>query len=190
VLLNSLFIVGGINAKVTSKKKKKYVLLRKINGLLKQKLIVFCLKNVMFKSYTYFLNIKIKNIFTQRGLYAGAFIDTKYRKQKYIVQALLIAATFMNSDLLTTYLALLLKTGKNHVLFLKNFIRVVENLFFSNAIKCKGFLLRVAGKLNGKMRRGKYNYRLGKTQLRVLKYRLHYSLGVSYTKFGLISIKI
>ena len=40
------------------------------------------------------------------------------------------------------------------------------------------------------MRKSKYHYKLGKVQLQTLKSSLNYSLGLSYTKFGIISIKI
>ena len=66
----------------------------------------------------------------------------------------------------------------------------LERLFFSNILKFKGFQLRVAGKLNGKMRKSKYHYKLGKTEFQVLNIYVAYSFFISYTKFGVLSLKI
>jgi ribosomal protein S3 len=52
-----------------------------------------------------------------------------------------------------------------------------------------GIQLRVAGKLDGRMRKSKYHYNIGKVQLQTLKTFLNYSISISYTKFGIISIK-
>jgi len=52
-----------------------------------------------------------------------------------------------------------------------------------------GIQLRVAGKLDGRMRKSKYHYNIGKVQLQTFKTFLNYSMSISYTKFGIISIK-
>jgi ribosomal protein S3 len=56
-------------------------------------------------------------------------------------------------------------------------------------ISLLGIQLRVSGKLDGRMRRSKYHYNVGKVQLQTLKIFLNYSLSISYTKYGIISIK-
>jgi ribosomal protein S3 len=63
-------------------------------------------------------------------------------------------------------------------------------LFLSNILKIKGLRVRIAGKLNGKMRRSKYSYQLGKVELQSLVCYLTYSISLSYTKFGVIATKV
>ena len=53
-----------------------------------------------------------------------------------------------------------------------------------------GFQLRVTGKLNGRMRKSKYQYSIGKVSLQTLQSIISYSMTVSYTKFGLLSNKV
>jgi len=50
--------------------------------------------------------------------------------------------------------------------------------------------LRLTGKLSGKMRKSKYGYRIGKVQLHTIDSKVIYSSDLSYTKFGIISIKL
>jgi ribosomal protein S3 len=54
----------------------------------------------------------------------------------------------------------------------------------------QGFQLRINGKLNGKMRKSKYHYSLGKVPLQTLQILLSYSLTIAYTRFGVITTKI
>jgi small subunit ribosomal protein S3 len=53
-----------------------------------------------------------------------------------------------------------------------------------------GLQLRLNGKLGGKLRKSKYHYKLGKVQLQSLKVGLNYSISISHTKFGAISVKV
>jgi hypothetical protein len=114
----------------------------------------------------------------------------KYKKQKQVLHTILLGSFYMNTSIISDYLSFLLVSTKNHKKILKIFLDIFEKLFFSNIIKLKGFQLRIAGKLGGKMRKSKYNYKLGKVQLRSLNFCLNYSLGLSYTKFGVISVKV
>jgi len=62
--------------------------------------------------------------------------------------------------------------------------------FFRGVIHFLGLQLRLTGKLGGKMRKSKYHYKLGKVCLQVLNIIVSYSLSYSYSKFGVISVKI
>lgn len=101
-----------------------------------------------------------------------------------------MAVRYCSSKIIVDYLLNLIKKNKNHHRSLKIFTNFLEKLFLYKAIKLLGFQLRVTGKLGGKMRKSKYHYKLGKVQLQTLKSRLSYDLGLSYTKFGIISIKV
>ena len=164
--------------------------LRKINGLIKFKFLNLYIENIIFKKTSVAVYISLKNIFFQKGIFFNNNIIKKYRKEKFIFKTLFLSTYYMNSALIAEYLAIALQRNKKHKWVLKKFISILERLFFSNILKFKGFQLRVAGKLNGKMRKSKYHYKLGKTEFQVLNIYVAYSFFISYTKFGVLSLKI
>lgn len=166
------------------------VKLRKTCGLLKIKLLSIYLENIVFKYSNFFFDVWISHIFLQKGIVIDSKVVKKYKKQKQVLHTILLGSFYMNTSIISDYLSFLLVSTKNHKKILKIFLDIFEKLFFSNIIKLKGFQLRIAGKLGGKMRKSKYNYKLGKVQLRSLNFCLNYSLGLSYTKFGVISVKV
>lgn len=101
----------------------------------------------------------------------------------------MLATYYNNSKLIGDFIASEVEKNKNHFRVLTLFIKSFENLFFTKTLKFKGFQLRLTGKLGGKMRKSKYHYKLGKVELQTLKSSLSYSLCLSYTKFGVISVK-
>lgn len=119
-------------------------------------------------------------------------INKKYKQKKifFIFHTFLLSVVYNNSSIITEHLAFMIQRERNHRKTLQNFTKIVEKIFFSNTLNFTGFQLRVSGKLNGKMRKSKYNYTLGKVQLQILKQQLSYSMSVSYTKFGILSVKI
>jgi hypothetical protein len=164
--------------------------LRRVCGLVKIKLLSVSIENIIFKNFKYFFCIKLAAIFSQKGLVLKNQISEKYKKQKYVIHTIILSVFYMNTTLISDHLSFLLGTVKQHKKILKDFVDILENLFFLNVIKLRGFQLRVSGKLGGKMRKSKYHYKLGKVQLGSLNYCLNYNLGLSYTKFGVISVKI
>ena len=82
-----------------------------------------------------------------------------------------------------------LKRNKNHKKFIRLITSTIELFWKSRRIGLRGIQLRIAGKLNGKMRKSKYHYSIGKVQLQTLATFLNYDMCVSYTKFGILSIK-
>ena len=148
------------------------------------------IENIIFKKTSVAVYISLKNIFFQKGIFFNNNIIKKYRKEKFIFKTLFLSTYYMNSALIAEYLAIALQRNKKHKWVLKKFISILERLFFSNILKFKGFQLRVAGKLNGKMRKSKYHYKLGKTEFQVLNIYVAYSFFLSYTKFGVLSLKI
>ena len=170
--------------------KKKFIKLRKINGYIKLNIIKFYLENVLYNKTKNLYIININNIFFQKGILFYNNIINKYKKQKFLLKTLLLSTCYMNSILITDYLSIILQTNKRHRWLLKKFIEIIEMFFYLNIIKFKGFQLRVSGKLNGKMRKSKYHYKLGKVKLQSISFYLTYSFNISYTKFGVLSIKI
>jgi ribosomal protein S3 len=100
-----------------------------------------------------------------------------------------VAILYNNAGIISDYLSVIISSDTNHKRSLKKFITIFEIFFFSNLLQLTGFQLRLNGKLNGKMRKSKYHYKVGKVQLQTLKILLNFSLAISYTKFGTISIK-
>lgn len=176
-----------INFKIIIKRK-----FRKISGLIKFKLFTIYLETLIFRYCHYFLKVILHNILAKKGLVMIHKIDKKYQQKNFsfVFHTILLGITYMNTKIITDYLSAMIETDRNHKKILKNFIKIVEKVFFSNTINLKGFQLRVSGKLNGKMRKSKYRYSLGKVQLQTIKLQLSYSMGISYTKFGILSIKI
>jgi small subunit ribosomal protein S3 len=72
---------------------------------------------------------------------------------------------------------------------LRKITLIIENFWKSRNASLRGIQLRVTGKLNGSMRKSKYHYSIGKVQLQTFKTFLNYNLSISYTNFGIISIK-
>jgi ribosomal protein S3 len=82
-----------------------------------------------------------------------------------------------------------LKKNKNHKKALRKITLIIESFWKSRNTNLQGIQLRVNGKLNGSMRKSKYHYSIGKVQLQAFKTFLNYSMSISYTKFGIFSMK-
>jgi ribosomal protein S3 len=83
-----------------------------------------------------------------------------------------------------------LKIDKNHKRFLRKFILSLNKFWSGYKIGFLGIQIRIAGKLNGKMRKSKYQYRKGWLKLQTITNFLSYNLSISYTKFGILSVKV
>jgi hypothetical protein len=168
------------------------VLLRKINGFLKSKVITKGLENLIFKLRSKKVNIKLTNIYLAKGFFRVPFfgkqiINPEFRFRFFTI---FLAIAYTNSYLLTEYIAGFIKKGKQHRKNLQVFTNFFERIFYPRLLTLSGFQLRVSGKLGGKLRKSRYQYRVGKVQLQTFKSFLSYSFTVSYTKFGVISIKV
>jgi ribosomal protein S3 len=54
----------------------------------------------------------------------------------------------------------------------------------------KGIRIYVTGKLNGKMRRKTYSFKLGRLSIQQIDSNLDYFKATSFTKFGTLSVKV
>jgi hypothetical protein len=138
------------------------------------------------------LKIKINNILLKKNLFFNLKYYKKFKKKKNlpIFNTIIFSILYKNPKLITDYLSIDIKNDKKHKKILSNFVLIVEKIFFSNIIKLKGLKLRLNGKLNGSMRKSKYQYSLGKTELNKINNYLTFNSSLSYTKFGVIAIKI
>jgi len=178
---------SAIIPKVNRKKK-----LRKISGFVSIRVFQLSLENIICYTCKRFLSVSIHNIFLSKGLHVQQKLGVKMRKQKFrsLFYLVLMSALFNQSKIIALYLAVSIKTTKNHLVVLRSFIDLVEFFFFKRILRFLGFQLRLTGKLGGKMRRSKFHYKLGKVCLQTISIGLSYSTVLSYTKFGVISIKV
>jgi hypothetical protein len=169
-----------------------FILLRKINGFFKIALISKTLENVIYILTKKEIKLKINNIFLKKGfvrmpVFGKQLIKSEFRFKFFTV---FLSFVYHNSKLIGDYLAKVIAKNKQHRKSLIIFSTFVEKIIFSKVLVLSGFQLRVTGKLGGKMRKSKYHYKLGIVKLQSLKYSLSYNCIPSYTKFGIISIKV
>jgi len=161
---------------------------KKFDGFIKYKTLAVYLENKILKTLNMFYKINFINILLKTPK------DICIKKPRFdnlhAFYITLLATTYTNSSFLANFLALKLRSSKNHRKILSKFIWVLEDSFYSNYIKLVGVQIRVSGKLGGKMRKSKYHYKLGKVQLQTIQQNLNYSYVPSYTKFGVLSVKI
>lgn len=170
-------------------KKKK---LKKINGLVKFKIMNVLLENIIFKLLNKFVQINIQNIFLNRGLFLKYQLQNKYFKANnfFLIQTILLSFLYRNSSILIDFFVLKIQENHNHKKILKDFVNIINSFYYSNFMEIKGFQLKLSGKINGNMRKSIYYFKLGKLKLQTLIAKIIYGLGFSYTKFGVISIKL
>jgi hypothetical protein len=185
--LNEKVLIKKVVLKITYRKK-----LRKISSLIYIRLFKLQLENIIFFTCNRFLDIFINNIFLIKGLSLSCRLGSRVKKQefRFVFYLLLLSTQYNQSKMLSNYVVDIIQKTKKHHMVLRNFVSLIELFFFKNIISFLGFQLRVTGKLGGKMRKSKYHYKLGKVRLQTLKVGLSYSSSVSYTKFGVISVKV
>jgi len=166
--------------------------LRKIFGLVLINLVIFKLENIIFLLASFFVKVNIQNVLTNKGLFITKNLNKNLKKKNFrlFFYLLFISVNYKKSKLLSDYLVSTIKKSKTHTKLFKSYVTYIELLFSLNLIKFIGFQLRVTGKLNGKLRKSKYHFRLGKVQLQRINVGLSYTMSISYTKFGVFSIKV
>jgi hypothetical protein len=170
----------------------RYILIRKINGFLKISLISKLLEGVLFFLIKIETCLKITSIFTTKGLTRlplfGPRINNPGFRFNFFI--LFLAFVYRNSLLVSTYISALIFRGKQHRKVLGVFTNFVEKVVISKFLTLSGLQLRVTGKIGGRMRKSKYHYKLGLLRLQSLCYAFSYSCTPSFTRFGIISVKV
>jgi hypothetical protein len=159
--------------------------------MIKFKIFSLYLENIIFKFCTVFLNIKLNNVLLKKNLFYNLEYYTQLKKKNFlpIFNTIIFSIIYKNPKLITDYLSIQIKKDKKHKKVLNDFVSILEKIFFSNVIKFEGFKLRLNGKLNGSMRKSRYQYSLGKIELHKIDNYLNFDISLSYTKFGVIAIK-
>jgi len=159
--------------------------LNKVWSLCFFKILSVYLENIVFYTKQICINVNVSNIWSKKGVIFQYFL-----RDTFLYQLLTLSSVYNNSQILSEFIAIQLKKDKNHRRLLRRIILCIENFWTSYDLSFSGFQLRVTGKLNGNMRKSKYQYILGKVSLQTLDSIISYTMNVSYTKFGLISNKL
>lgn len=192
------FTLCEVSKIFTSKKKKinfffsRFIFLRKINGFIKTSLFTKTLENVIYIFSKKEISLKINNVFLNKGftrvpIFGKRFIKPVFRFQFFTV---FLACVYRSSQLIGHYLSKVVAKNKQHRKSLAIFSSFIEKVIFSKILVLAGFQVRVTGKLGGKMRKSKYHYKFGIVKLQSFGHSLSYICVPSYTKFGIISIKV
>lgn len=170
----------------------KSIKIKKVSGIVTYKLFAMSIENIIYRLLKNIYNICISNVL----LFGGHIVDmrqsVKFAKANFrlVFYIIMLSSTYYDSRLLSDYIALSLKSNKNHFKILKDFTEILSFYFLRNVLPIKGMQIRVTGKLGGKMRRSKYHYKVGKVEMQTLNNSLSYNLSLSFTKFGVLSVKV
>ena len=173
------------------KRVSKFILVRKLNGLIKLKLISSVLSNIVYSKLSLDFKFNLQNIYLTKGWVqlptTKGFLQNDELRGKFFT--IFFSIKFFNAELLGHYLATLLLSSKNHLKIFYSVIKFVELLFFNSIIVTKGLRIRLTGKINGKMRKSKHHYSLGNSSTQSLSQVCNYSLVNAFTKYGVLSLK-
>lgn len=132
------------------------------------------------------LNYFLLNDFIEKNQYKNL------NKQKHKIYFLMYTLFyFKNTELIVRYISFLINKSYRHKRNIMFFRKMIYYLWIKKIIKFKGFNLSILGKLNGKMKRSKFYYRVGKFGVSTfLNEKIVYYYLPLYTKFGVFSIKL
>jgi hypothetical protein len=98
----------------------------------------------------------------------------------------------LKASVLTTYISLIIKKTKNkkHINTLVAFFKSFNIIFLKQVLPISGLKFKIAGRLNGKLRKNSFGYKLGFLKLMTFNIFLDYSCDYVYTQFGSFSLKL
>jgi len=120
------------------------------------------------------------------------FKSTYNTKQIQKIFLIFISFLFLKASILNMYISTIVKKTKNKK-HIKNLILFFSNLkiiFDKQFIPLLGLKFKISGRLDGKLRKAIYGYKLGSMQLLSLSLNLDYSCDTIYTQYGSFSIKL
>ena len=160
------------------------------------------LEALVFSIYKYKLNIYLNNVLNHLNFlnFFNYYEKVLYLKNKsqnnnfvYLKRYnLFLCACFSvrNIELISKYIGFILLRDKRHIRNIKIFLKRFFILYYKKILGIKGFKLYISGKINGKMRKSKYSYKVGKLLLNTLDFKIKYFYFPLYTTFGALSIKV
>ena len=169
--------------------------LKFLNELLKLKgLGLHCsLVLYLYTKNKFFVNLKSiteKYITLLHTPFSFKYVNNTALIQKIFI--ILISFIFVKANILNTYIITILKKTKNkkHIKNLVSFFSGLKIIFEKQMIPLLGLKFRIAGRLDGKLRKASYHYKLGFLQLLSLNLTLDYSYDTLYTPYGSFSLKL
>jgi len=170
-----------------------FKLRKQVRSYLKLQLQSSSLSYVLFSLSKKTCKIFLTNIFFTQGFFFRVSVDKNnpwLTKARGLIYSIFLAVEYKSSRLLAQQLATMLARGKQHYQQLKSTVLLIKKYYMSNRINFLGLRVDVSGKLAGRMRKRKYRKSLGKLPLQTVKVMVSYCLALSYTKFGILSVKI
>ena len=95
-----------------------------------------------------------------------------------------------NINLFSAHIGSVLLKSNRHIKSIQFLLNRFYTLYYQQILNFKGLKLYISGKLNGKMKRQKYSYKIGKMLLNTLNFKVYYTFMPVYTKFGVFSVRI
>lgn len=173
--------------------RKKKIKLKKINFILKIKKLSL-INEIIINSYTnncYKIIIKpaLKKLFYNKMPFFFKYIKNSIQKNNIYI--LLIAFIFNKSNIINLFVANIIKNTKNkkHIKNLIFFINIVKLLFEKQFISFTGYKFFIAGRLNGKLRKSSFGFKMGSLKLLSYSTNVFYSCDVVHTQYGCFSLK-
>lgn len=183
---------------------KKKILINKVEKIiifhhLQFKFLGILFENLLLYYYARFFKVSINSIINNLTLDSFFFL-TKYNqhlmnlilksRNRKLYFWLYLFFSIQNVELFTRWIGSLLSKTYQHRKKIKGFIQIINFLFTKKLINFKGFKVYISGKLNGKMKRSKYGYKMGEIWLNTLNNKINYYYLPLYTKFGIFSLKV
>ena len=105
---------------------------------------------------------------------------------------ILLSFIFNKSFILNTYIDLIVRKTKNkkHIKSLVIFFSNLKVIFNKQFVPILGLKFKIAGRLDGKLRKARYSYKLGSLRLLSLSLSVDYSCYSVFTQYGCFSLKL
>ena len=169
--------------------------LKYINHIIKLKIIgLYC--SLLILLYTN-KKIKINLISITKKINSICLFPFKFKyKRNYILYQklfiVLISFIFTKSYILNNYINLILKKTKNkkHIKNMILFFSSLKIIFDKQFVPINGIKFKIAGRLNGKLRKASYGYKLGYLKLQRLSLNIDFSCFTVFTQYGSFSLKL
>lgn len=173
--------------------KKTKIRLKTINIYLKLKrlslLSSIILSSYLNKSFKIVLRPALKKLLDSKMPFFFKFLKLDNQKKKIYI--LLTGLLFNKSNILNLYISTIIKNTKNkkHIKNLIVFLNMIKILFNKQVAPFIGYKFFISGRLNGKLRKGSFGFKLGTLKLMSLDTHVNYSCDIVHTQYGCFSLK-
>jgi hypothetical protein len=153
------------------------------------------LEHLVYKLYHYTFNIFLNNMLNSlqiekfSNLMKKKIIPIFKSKDRKYSLLLFIFFSLKQTELIIRFFGHILLKTKKHTKNINIFIKKIYLLYLNSIINFKGCKMYISGKLNGKMKRQKYSFKMGDLRINTFKTHLSFFFLPLYTKYGIFSIK-